>query len=106
MDLRYERPTSVAQACTLLAELSDRAVVLAGGTDLQIKLRSRELKPELVVDIKGIAELSEIRLSPEGELRLGAAVTMRQIYDSHTHAVKGVQAGGATVTSDTPGAQE
>ncbi len=81
MDMRYERPSSVAQACALLAETHARAVVLAGGTDLAIKLRSRELVPELVVDIKGIAELSATRLSPEGELFIGAAVTMRQIYE-------------------------
>jgi len=81
MDMRYEKPASVAQACALLRDTKERAVVLAGGTDLLIKLRSRELSPALVVDLKGIAELAELRLGADGELRIGATVTMRKIYE-------------------------
>jgi carbon-monoxide dehydrogenase medium subunit len=80
MDMRYERPTTLADACSLLAQGPGPAVVLAGGTDLQIKLRARAIAPALVVDIKAIPGLSDIRWDGDG-LRLGAAVTMRQIYE-------------------------
>jgi CO/xanthine dehydrogenase FAD-binding subunit len=82
MELRYERPETVAQACALLAEMPDQAVVLAGGTDIQIKLRSGELAPSLLVDIKHIPELSAIIWERDGSLSLGSAVTMRQLYEN------------------------
>jgi CO/xanthine dehydrogenase FAD-binding subunit len=80
-DMGYERPRSVAAACTLLGEMRERAVVLAGGTDLQLKLRARMIDPALIVDIKAIAELSEIVWRTSGELWIGSTVTMRQIYE-------------------------
>jgi len=80
-DLRYERPTSIEQACTFLGEVPDRAVVLAGGTDLQLKLRGGLITPAIVVDIKAISELKSIRWSADGELSIGSAVTMRQLYE-------------------------
>jgi len=81
METRYERPETVAAACALLAERPGKAVVLAGGTDLQIKMRSGDLQPALIVDIKHIPELAKIAWSKDGELTIGSAVTMRQLYE-------------------------
>lgn len=80
MDMRYEKPQTVAAACSLLAEDPAGSVVLAGGTDLQVKLRARHLAPRLVVDVKAIPELRAIRVGADGECRIGAAVTMRELY--------------------------
>ncbi|MBI4861105.1 MAG: FAD binding domain-containing protein [Candidatus Riflebacteria bacterium] len=77
---RYERPATVAQAAALLSEAPGRATVLAGGTDLSIRLRTGLFKPELLVDIKHIPSLSEIRWTSSGDLVIGAAVTMRRLY--------------------------
>jgi carbon-monoxide dehydrogenase medium subunit len=76
---RYERPGSVAQATALLAEAPGKARVLAGGTDLLIALRSGAARPELVVDVKRIPELSEIRWTPDGALVLGACVLVQDV---------------------------
>lgn len=86
MDMRYERPTTIADACTLLAEMPGHAVVLAGGTNLQVKLRARAIAPALVVDIKAIPGLSDICWK-DGALRLGAAVTMRRIHEDRRIAM-------------------
>ena len=48
-DIRYERPASVTDALTLLAQEPGRAVLLAGGTDLQVAVRGG-LGLELLVD--------------------------------------------------------
>ena len=53
----YVRPTSVAEAVALLAEHGPAARILAGGTDLIIRLRDGTVRPSLVVDIKRIDEL-------------------------------------------------
>jgi carbon-monoxide dehydrogenase medium subunit len=75
----YERPTSLADAFALLAEPGSDARLLAGGTDLIIRLRDGSIRPRTVVDIKGIAELDgEIR-ERDGHLRIGARTVMSDI---------------------------
>ena len=53
----YERPTHLGDAVALLAEHGPDARLLAGGTDLIIRLRDGTIRPRVVVDVKGIAEL-------------------------------------------------
>jgi CO/xanthine dehydrogenase FAD-binding subunit len=75
----YERPTSLADAFALLAEPGSEARLLAGGTDLIIRLRDGSMRPKTVVDVKGIAELDgEIR-EEHGYLRIGARTVMSDI---------------------------
>ena len=53
----YERPTDLADALGLLADQGSDARLLAGGTDLIIRIRDGSIQPRTVVDIKGVAEL-------------------------------------------------
>ena len=71
--MRYEAPTSVEDAVAALAGQAG-AHVLAGGTDLLVKLRSEMIEPEMILDIKRIAGMREI--TPEdGGWRIGAGVS-------------------------------
>jgi carbon-monoxide dehydrogenase medium subunit len=75
----YERPSRLGDAVALLAEHGAEARLLAGGTDLIIRLRDGSIRPKVVVDVKRVAELDgEIRPS-EGLLRVGARTTMTEI---------------------------
>lgn len=75
----YERPTSLAGALALLSEHGGDARLLAGGTDLIIRLRDGTVRPRVVIDVKGIAELDgEIR-EADGSLRIGAMTVMTDI---------------------------
>ena len=75
----YERPTHLADAVALLGELGTDARLLAGGTDLIIRLRDGTFRPQVVVDVKGIQDLdSEIR-QVDGHVRFGALTTMTDI---------------------------
>jgi carbon-monoxide dehydrogenase medium subunit len=71
--MRYEAPVSVEAASTLLSEAKGQAFVLAGGTDLLVRMKGGFVEPELIVDIKHIAALQEIRLEKDGFV-IGAAV--------------------------------
>lgn len=71
--MHYERPKSLKDATTLLAEARGRAFVLAGGTDLLVAMKSDAFEADLVVDIKSIEGLGEIRESADG-YTIGAAV--------------------------------
>ena len=81
--MRYEVPESVEGAVKLLGGGGPRGRVLAGGTDLLVQLRAGMVAPELVVDIKRIAEVREIR-EKDGMLVIGAAVTGAELGE---HAV-------------------
>jgi CO/xanthine dehydrogenase FAD-binding subunit len=75
----YVRPASLAEAVALLADLGDRARPLAGGTDLIIRLRDGTIRPEVVVDVKRIADLDDqIRVDRE-QLVIGARAVMTDI---------------------------
>jgi CO/xanthine dehydrogenase FAD-binding subunit len=75
----YERPDRLDDAVALLAEHGSAARLLAGGTDLIIRLRDGTFSPRVVVDVKRIGELDgSIREAGE-VLRIGARTTMTAI---------------------------
>lgn len=75
----YERPAHLDAAVALLVEHGPDARLLAGGTDLIIRLRDGTIRPRIVVDTKRIAELDgEIR-DADGHLRIGARTVMMDI---------------------------
>ncbi len=71
--MRYEAPVSLEAASALLAEAPGHSFILAGGTDLLVRMKGGFVDPELIVDIKHIPELQEIRLEKDGFV-IGAAV--------------------------------
>jgi len=79
-DLRYEAPATLAAAVALLAGANGKARVLAGGTDLLIQMRSGRIEPGLLVDIKGIPEMTSIA-AENGGYRVGAAVSCMQLIE-------------------------
>jgi carbon-monoxide dehydrogenase medium subunit len=78
--MRYEAPKSLDQAVALLAAEKGEARVLAGGTDLLVQMRTDVIEPALLVDIKGIAEMRQIK-EEAGGFRIGAAVTGAELKE-------------------------
>jgi CO/xanthine dehydrogenase FAD-binding subunit len=78
----YVRPTDLAEATALLAEHGDGARVLAGGTDLIIRLRDGTYRPTVVVDVKRIAEMAPSIAEMDSAVRFSAGTTMTDIHDS------------------------
>ncbi len=76
----YECPRTVEAAVGLLSAPGRKVRALAGGTDLLVQLRAGRREADLVVDIKEIGELNELRLDSSG-LTIGAAVPCYRIYN-------------------------
>src|SRR5580700_11742110 len=79
--LAYTAPSTVEEAVSALAEASGIAKVLSGGTDLLVQLRSGRAKPDLIVDIKKIPDMSGIT-ERDGGFAIGAATSGAEIGES------------------------
>ena len=78
--LEYACPTTLSEAVSLLASRGGDAKAIAGGQSLMPMLAFRVVAPTLLVDLRKLAELREIKVSGDG-VRLGAMVRWRDIED-------------------------
>jgi aerobic carbon-monoxide dehydrogenase medium subunit len=76
----YACPTSISEAVALLASHDGDAKPLAGGQSLVPMLAFRVASPSLLVDLRKLAELRQIKITPDG-VTLGATVRWREILD-------------------------
>ena len=82
------RANTVAEACSLLSQYGDDARVLAGGTDLLVKMKNKGMLPRYLINVKWIPELDQIRYDAQAGLRIGALTTIEAIKDSSVIAHK------------------
>ena len=77
--MRYQR---VADEAGLTAALTEpAAVILSGGTDLLVKIRSGLASPDLLIDVSRVPTLQGIRRT-DSTVEIGAAVPMNEILAS------------------------
>lgn len=67
----YVRADSVRQAIALLKDRPE-ARLIAGGTDVLVKVRSGKVEAPCLVDIHDVAELNFIRVADNGDLAIGS----------------------------------
>jgi CO/xanthine dehydrogenase FAD-binding subunit len=67
----YLHPKSLKEACLMLAEHEEKARILAGGTDLLIKMQHRIVQPEYIIGISNIPGTDYIRIENH-QLTIGA----------------------------------
>ena len=78
----YREPQTVGEAVRMLSEYGAQARVLAGGTDLIVSMKKRQISPRYIVYIKDIPDLNYVHYSQETDLTIGALATHRSIADS------------------------
>jgi CO/xanthine dehydrogenase FAD-binding subunit len=83
----YVKPRSLAEAVNTFARHGSRAQLLAGGTDLIGLIGDDALKPDVVIDLKGLSGLDQIELK-NGILHIGALVTFSDLRNSGIIAEK------------------
>ncbi|MBV9662163.1 MAG: xanthine dehydrogenase family protein subunit M [Acidimicrobiales bacterium] len=80
----YVRPDSIAEVLDHLASAEGAAKILAGGQSLIPLLSLRLARPEMLVDVNRIPNLSTIRAS-NGAVRVGALVRHSQLVSQDQH---------------------
>jgi carbon-monoxide dehydrogenase medium subunit len=79
--IEYTAPERLADALKLL-EGHGNAMVLAGGHSLLLKLRTGQVAPTLLVDLRNLPGLRGIRRTEGGGLELGAMTTLSELAAS------------------------
>ncbi|MHA2296525.1 MAG: FAD binding domain-containing protein [Candidatus Hodarchaeales archaeon] len=80
-EFRFNRPDTLEEAINILNQYKENGCLLAGGTDLVTDMRARIKVPEVIIDLKGITELSEISYEEGKGLRVGATATVNDILN-------------------------
>lgn len=78
---QYHDPSTLEEACQIMAELKEKAKPLAGGTDLFVNMKKGIISPENVVSLGRIGILGEKNVS-NGQIRLGSCMTVAELAQS------------------------
>jgi len=71
-------PRDLAALAAALHRATPDSRLIAGGTDLMLRLRASGIRPDLLIDLSGLRELAFIR-KEGGLVRIGAMTTFAQI---------------------------
>ncbi|MBI4965445.1 MAG: xanthine dehydrogenase family protein subunit M [Desulfomonile tiedjei] len=75
----YFAPTTLEAALKLLADRGEGAHLLAGGTDVLVKMNHGRLKPKAIIGIQGIDELNGVRFDAKEGLTIGATARLAEV---------------------------
>jgi carbon-monoxide dehydrogenase medium subunit len=75
-------PRTLDEAVSLLSKNPDETRVIAGGQSLLLMIRSGLVMPRFLLSLNALNELSEITVTPEKDIRIGATATHRQVLGS------------------------
>jgi len=79
----FHEPTSVKEACQMMAEFKEKAKPLAGGTDLMVNMKKKIVSPEQIVSLGRIEALKDLSRE-NGTLKIGACFTVADLSVSET----------------------
>jgi 4-hydroxybenzoyl-CoA reductase subunit beta len=74
-----ESPRTIEAAIALLAELGDRASLIAGGTDLLPNMKHRIDEPEVLVSLAAVDEMKGVSVESDGTLVIGAMTPLDRV---------------------------
>jgi carbon-monoxide dehydrogenase medium subunit len=81
-EFQYLVPETLQQACALLGQYGKDAKVLAGGTDLIVKMKNGLMKPACLVSLKRLPELKGVRYEPGAGVIIGTRTTHNELVAS------------------------
>lgn len=79
-DFDYLMPTSLGEAVGLLQKYGSKAGLIAGGTDVMVKIRKTRKAPDVMISLRRLNELRYIQKN--GGYHIGALTTHRMLEQS------------------------
>ena len=81
-EFKYFSPRDLSSALELVSIHGAHAVLLAGGTDLLVRMKQRLLAPDIVINLKDIKELRGIQKLADGSVFIGALTQLTELINS------------------------
>jgi CO/xanthine dehydrogenase FAD-binding subunit len=76
----YHQPSSVGEACEIMAAFGVKAKLLAGGTDLLVNMKKKIVAPEHLICLSRLDALRTVGASKD-EIVIGARCTVAELID-------------------------
>jgi len=80
IDYDYRKPGNLEEVFNLLREYGPKATLVAGGTDVMVKIKNTKKAPEILISLRGLKELCYIRKN--GDYHIGALATHTMLEKS------------------------
>lgn len=80
IDYEYKIPKSLQEVMGLLEEYGSKATLIAGGTDVMVKIRKTRKAPDVLISLRRLEDLRYIRKN--GGYHIGALTTHRMLEQS------------------------
>jgi 4-hydroxybenzoyl-CoA reductase subunit beta len=80
-DHDYVTTDSLKECLKLLGENGDKAMIVAGGTDVIFNMRLKLFNPEIAVSIRNLEELQRVEELDDGGLRIGAGARLADLVE-------------------------
>lgn len=81
-DFTYLRPQTIGEVCSLLDEHKSEARLLAGGTELLVRMRQRLCAPQYVISLNRITGLRRVNYDEHTGLTIGSLTTIHSLVNS------------------------
>jgi len=78
----YLEPKDVKEVRSLLSKKREEALIIAGGTDILVKMKQRVVTPKYLVNLKHVEDMRGIEFDESKGLRIGALVTLEDLSKS------------------------
>ncbi|MFC1910548.1 FAD binding domain-containing protein [Chloroflexota bacterium] len=82
MKFDYFAPATQEEAIKLLSKYDGKAKVIAGGTDLVVRMKNKFIKPEYVIDLENISGLDSIKYNAKQGMTIGALTKVSAVENS------------------------
>lgn len=79
--MEYFSPKNLTETLTLIGRWMDRAKLIAGGTNVIPDMRAKSIKPQVLIDLSQVKNLSYIR-EEKKIIRVGALTTISELASS------------------------
>ena len=74
-------PKNTEELGEALGQLTERSLILAGGTDLVLQMRAKHLEPDVLLSLSDMTALQNIIITPERAI-IGAMATMARVKEA------------------------
>ena len=75
----FLKPASLAECLAVLGNAAGEVKPVAGGTDVVFNMRGRLFQPDVLLSLRGLAELQGLAALPDGGLRIGAGTRLSEL---------------------------